>query len=575
MQKNKIWIFIILILVLCAFWFLYHDKYIENQKIAWTRLTLDEQENQATTPTYPIDSEVFTTVEKSIIPIDVFWSGAKLATYDIANFEKNGYGFRRYWSGVSYEKRFDLMWSGYTNIWVENLSKLLRFFVITDTHITDKESPAQWIFIWLKPFNIIGAYSPIMLYTTQVLDAAVQTINALNKKEKIDFVIALGDITNSSQYNELRWFIDIFDGKKINPDSWEKDDPISGPYNDYQDEFQSAWIDKSIPWYATIWNHDHFRVWSYIFTDRLKSALIDKNILKMWNIFKPGGFLSGTNYVWTIDWKTPYWTIVWTGVVADVKNPITVPSDSNRYSLSKRQWMSEFFNTSTFPLWHWFSQANIDNEFACYSFEPKSNLPIKVIVLDDLQSDEISKSYGHWSLDKKRYEWLINELDSGQAQGKLMIIAAHVPLWVEPLTSVLSWYQNAYVSQDDLLSKLHTYPNLLMWIAWHRHENTITAFKSPDPTHPELGFWEIETFSLRDFPQMFRTLDIVRNSDNTISIYATDIYPAVKKGSLAELSRRQGLAAHQILNHYKPIVPYNAELFKKLSPEMQEKIKEY
>ena len=58
----------------------------------------------------------------------------------------------------------------------------------------------------------------------------------------------------------------------------------------------------------------------------------------------------------------------------------------------------------------------------------------------------------------------------------------------------------------DLLATLHNYPNLLLWMAGHRHINTVTPQPSPDPAnHPEYGFWEVETSSLRDFPQQFRT----------------------------------------------------------------------
>jgi len=94
-----------------------------------------------------------------------------------------------------------------------------------------------------------SAYSAVMLYTTQVLEAAVQTINALHKENPFDFGISLGDTCNSTQYNELRWYIDVLDGKNINPDSGAKDDPVPGPSNDYQDEYQAAGLDQTIPWY--------------------------------------------------------------------------------------------------------------------------------------------------------------------------------------------------------------------------------------------------------------------------------------------------------------------------------------
>jgi hypothetical protein len=254
-----------------------------------------------------------------------------------------------------------------------------------------------------------------------------------------------------------------------------------------------------------------------------------------------------------------------------------------------KTWMNEFFNTSSSPVGHGFTRSNIDNNFASYSFEPKSNIPIKVIMLDDNQSED-HPNHGNGSLDKARYDWLINELDKGQAEGKLMIIAAHVPIGFAPFGS--SWGPNSYVWDapqlstapkpdsifPDLATTLKTYPNFILWLAGHEHINQITPFKSSDPNHPELSFWEVQTPSLRDFPQNFRTFDIVRNSDNTISIIITDVDPAVRDGSPAAMSRFYAVAAMQLYKTpapYAPACAYNAELIKQLSPEMQAKIQHY
>ena len=120
--------------------------------------------------------------------------------------------------------------------------------------------------------------------------------------------------------------------------------------------------------------------------------------------------------------------------------------------------------------------------------------------------------------------------------------------------------------------RLHTYPNLILWIAGHRHRNPVTAFTSPDADRPELGFWEIETSSLRDFPQQFRTFEIARHGDDTVSILTTDVDPAMEDGSPAAISRTYAVAAQQIFNNPVGLLPtcsYNAELMVRLSPTMQ------
>jgi metallophosphoesterase (TIGR03768 family) len=532
-----------------------------------------DDKNQSKVAGYPIDSEVSTTLQKTVVPDAIPVGSEKVLPYQIAKYKPNGYGNWHYGPGAASEKRLDLMPTTYRAESATNTAKLLNFFAITDIHISDKESPAQAIYFGYKGGHP-SAYTASMLYTTQVLDAAVQTVNALHKKNSIDFGIALGDAINNAQYNELRWYIDVLDGKNINPDSGIKDDPVPGPNNDYQDEYKAAGLDKEIPWYQTIGNHDYLNMGSWPVDDYLQQAYIGEDILNIGNVFTdPLGGNSRGFYMGSIDGRTPNGDIIGTGPVEDFAAPPKVlAADPKRRPLSKKQWMSEFFNTTSNPVGHGFSQTNLDNEFASYSFEPKSNIPIKVIVLDDTQKNDDFDVHEHGYLDKERYDWLISELDKGQNEDKLMILATHIPI------NIIGVHAHSPISAKDLIAKLHNYPNLIMSIAGHRHRNTVTAFKSPDADRPELGFWLIETASLLHFPQQFRTFDIVRNSDNTVSIITTNIDPAVKKGSLAAISRSYVVATQALFSHKIDPLPsgsYNAELVKQLSPEMQAKLQKY
>jgi hypothetical protein len=236
---------------------------------------------------------------------------------------------------------------------------------------------------------------------------------------------------------------------------------------------------------------------------------------------------------------------------------------------------------------HGFTQANLDQDFACYCFEPKSDLPLKVIVLDDTNkpNDKLGGVFycGTGGLDRRRLDWLKSELQKGQDEGKLMIIAAHIPIkpqasLTDP-TPIHGFHDKA--AEDELLGTLHSYPNLILWLAGHRHVNVIT----PQPNnaadftdHPERSFWEVETASLRDFPQQLRTFEIRRNSDNSISILTTDVDPAVTAGSPAAKSRGYAIGVARIFAATPAILAdatshaYNAELVKQLTPEMQAKI---
>jgi hypothetical protein len=130
-----------------------------------------------------------------------------------------------------------------------------------------------------------------------------------------------------------------------------------------------------------------------------------------------------------------------------------------------------------------------------------------------------------------------------------------------------------------MLAGLHAYSNLILWISGHRHVNVVTP-QPYDPSiqgqGPENSFWEVETASLRDFPQQFRTFDIRRNSDNTISIFVTNVDPAVRAGSPAAKSRGYAIGASRIFAATPDSIldttshAYNAELVKQLTPEMQD-----
>jgi metallophosphoesterase (TIGR03768 family) len=519
---------------------------------------------------YPIASDPVTTLERAVIPDAIPAGSAKIFPYEISKYKQNGYGSWHYGPAVTAEKRLDLMPATYTGTAVTHTARLLNFFAMSDIHITDEETPAQAVTMGYKG-GYSSAYSPTIMLTTQVLDAAVQTVNALHQQKPFDFGISLGDTVNNNQYNELRWYIDVMDGKVISPDSGVKDDPVPGPLNDYQDTFQSAGLDKTIPWYQTLGNHDHW--WSGVapVNDYLRQTSVGENILNLGDVFKdPAGIDSRGFYMGSIDGSTPNGDVIGAGPVSDFANPPKVKAaDPNRHPLSVKDWMSEFFKTASTPVGHGFSQANLTNDFASYSFEPKSDLPVKVIVLDDTQADVNYNILGQAYLDQARYDWLIGELDKGQAEGKLMIVAAHMPI------SLIGLTPNSPITAKTLLPKLQTYPNLILWIAGHRHRNVVTVRKSQDPAHPELGFWEVETPSLRDFPQEFRTFEIDRNSDNTISILTTDVDPAVKDGSLAALSRSYAVATQQFTLSQKDLLPtgsYNAELVKPLSPAMVTKL---
>lgn len=534
---------------------------------------------------YPIDATVvkttgrmlaFSTTVNGLTPPEL----PKLAQYGTF-----GYGNWTFGGALPVVPRNDIMPGNYSNPTPTRIKKFVNFFAFTDIHITDKEAPNQLMYLQQHEpasYNNTSIYSPVMMFTTHVLDAAIQTVNALHKDNAFDFGISLGDTCNCTSYNELRWYIDVIDGKVITPSSGAH---LGADTIDYQKPYQAAGLDKSIPWYQAMGNHDHFFIGSFpvdanpalglreaYIADTVWAVadILEPNLAKFPVLFDMNGLIASPKYyMGLMDGSTPLGNLIDSGATTDPAFAAGAPvivADPNRRSLVRAEWVQEFFNTSSNPVGHGFNLVDKSNPltqsdgFACYSFVPNPALPLKVIVLDDTQSENDGSTdiHGHGYLDANRWAWLQAELAAGQAANQLMIIAAHVPIGVSAIGSETEWWLGEpaiapeHLNATNLASLVQTLqntPNLLMWIAGHRHLNTVKAFPSLDAAKPEQGFWQVETSSLRDFPQQFRTFEVYLNSDYTVSIVTENVDPAVAEGTPAASSRKFAIAVQQIVKN--------------------------
>ena len=94
---------------------------------------------------YPIASEVFTTLQRTVVPGQK--PSVAIRLDELSKYKKYGYGQWTTGEPLLTEKRTDLMGSAYDGASVTQKTKLLNFFTISDIHITDKESPNQLIYL--------------------------------------------------------------------------------------------------------------------------------------------------------------------------------------------------------------------------------------------------------------------------------------------------------------------------------------------------------------------------------------------------------------------------------------------
>lgn len=540
---------------------------------------------------YPIEGDVVTTVDRMLsFPMPELIkqpnSGKGLSRTElhrVDQYEKYGYGTYTYAAGLPVDQRIDLMPTGYQVNSSHRIKQLSSFFTISDIHLTDKQAGNQFIAIqqtdpeFGSPMTSI--YSPTMLTTTQVLDAAIQTVNALHRSTPIDFGLSLGDTCNSTQYNETRWYVDILDGKVIYPNTSgdATQDAIS-----YQQPFKAVGLSPEIPWYQVNGNHDLFMIGS-ISVDAdphlgVRESYTSNQVWAIGDILQPIkdfaffpcvfdtniALQSKNYYMGTINGASKYGEIINIGPTAAFSKPPYNPPNLNRRSLKKKEWIAEFFNTSTLPKGHGFhlvdpAYAREEPGFSCYSFLPKLEIPLRMVVLDDVQhpQDGSHDIHGHGYLSATRVKWLRSELALAKARQELVIIASHVPIAVSPIGSEMEWWESAKdphakmenaIGLADLIAEIQANGQVICWLAGHRHVNTIKAFKAPPGSPPESGFWQIETSSFHDFPQQFRTLQVYLNSDYSISIVAINVDPAVSKGTSAEMARHMAIAAQQIVH---------------------------
>ena len=388
---------------------------------------------------------------------------------------------------------------------------LLYFVHLTDIHVTDEESPMRMVEADSKGATQ-GAYRRQTIYSTQVLNAVVRTINGLAKPRDFDFVILTGDLIDNDEYIELRWVIDIMDGKVINPDTGKDDDPIPGPGNDFNDPFHAWGLKKSIPWYAVIGNHDLGTQGTFFASDYFNEYATGEKV-----------------YGGTQDGSKPDAPVIPANE--------TVPADPNRRLLGTKvqkdhdasPYIAEFFNTTSNPVGHGFKSK--DDKLGFYTVDPGKGF-IRIIAMDTYDIEN-GGADGYMSRDQWE-NYVIPAIEQAWEDKKLVILTSHHA----------SYYikDSSEVTGEEIVNTLLQYPHVILHLVGHGHLNRIDYHLNDNGDN---GYWEIQTSSLIDFPQQGRIIEITYNGDGTGSIFTVMFDHNSPEGCMAYKSRELALLEMQ------------------------------
>jgi metallophosphoesterase (TIGR03767 family) len=423
-----------------------------------------------------------------------------------------------------------------------NREGIVGFVQFSDIHVVDHQSPMrlEWLDRFEDPATIPGvgllssSYRPYELMSAHVSESMVQAVNELDGTPVLDlpvsFVIETGDNSDNSQLNEIRWNIDLLDGKPIRPDSGDftkyqgvafgKDPNYWHPHgeiatdrhrsrlgyptvpdllNKVRDPFTATGL--NVDWYTVFGNHDGLVQGNF-------PTILPLNVIAMGSlkvITPPPGFSQANvdEFLESLNLAALLLPILAIpGAAAFVK------ADAMRRILTRAQVVREYFKSTGTPVGHGFTEENKTKGHAYYYVDRG---PVRIVSLDTVNPN----GYADGSIDKTQLTWMKKVID--EVPNKLVLIFSHHTSNTMANPLIATGLDLApRVTGPTVVKELLARPQVIAWINGHTHRNEIWAH-----TGPAGGFWEINTASHIDFPQQARIIEIADNKDDTISIFTT------------------------------------------------------
>ena len=428
---------------------------------------------------------------------------------------------------------------------------LLCFGHVTDLQLADVQSPGRFEFLNVEVGDprfaaLIPMHRPQEALTARAVDTMVRTLNALPggpvTSAPMQLVVTTGDAIDNAQWNEMQLFLALLDGGVAVPDSggrryegvqgadwagthfWDPDGRRPDAYSSrlgfprlpglLPDALRSfAAPGLSVPWLGCYGNHEALVQGVGTVTPELSRHLVGAR--------KPRALAA------TMDRDLALELFLDSPERFCEPHDVPVTPDRGRRPISRSEFVQAHFTARSRPYGHGFGADNLRRGTAYYAYDEG---PVRFVVLD-------TNCLGGGSagcLDEDQVRWLEGVLQDassqwrapdgtpvrGSGQDRLVVLLSHHG--TDRLTHTRGHHDgpggSRLVGAEQVLSLVHRYPNVVLWVNGHTHVNGISP--RPDPAGSG-GFWEVATCAVVDWPSQARVVELADNGDGTLSVLTT------------------------------------------------------
>ena len=438
-------------------------------------------------------------------------------------------------------------------------TELATFFTIADVQLADEESPArgEWADKCQK-HDLKAGFRPHESLVPHLMNGHVLAANAIAEqggpvlKSDFDFTVALGDLADNQQFNEIRTVIDIFDGGKlVDPDTGADGydgvqgsnprgagreliaSPIEGEslLDVANEPFWATGLrlgGRSMPWYSVPGNHDI----------KTQGVIPDDNpawkaFIRQWSVGSVKVMDLAPDHQQELCSNPAVFSSpdFWMHALTNPGTTKIVPADPDRKMLERSEWIEEHKKTTGVPVGHGHddsgrcsNEAGDPLERACWS---RIDGEFHYIGLDTAASE--GRQTGN--VDPEQFAWLERELMNSSssyfdAEGKkqtnpkgsdkLIVVISHHTISSTTNDGTIPGTSDAY-NGEDLKQLLLRFPNVILQASGHTHQNKIWPHSDEQKG---TGYWEVNNSAVADSPHQSRTIEIADNRDGTLSIFA-------------------------------------------------------